>query len=274
MHTLAPAPYNPSPLPLVSPWHSTRPISIHRQIGAGGMGEVHRATDTNLGRQVAIKVLPDAIAQDPERVARFEREARTLATLNHPNIAIVHGFEKGDGVRALVMELVEGPTLADRIVQGPLPDDEALPIVKQIAVAPEAAHDQGIIDRDRIPATSRRARMARLERRVTFDRAAYVRELEDDTRNGPAGRRCLRRHDGGREPRRVRYNGVLVSAGRCADTTPNLWSSPGTRQPTPDHPPTAGRLAIRPRPLAGAGGLNRAEVTSCSRIPGLAYGGR
>ena len=116
------------------------------------MGEVYRATDPNLGRQVAIKVLPDAIAQDPERVARFEREARTLATLNHPNIAIVHGFEKGDGVRALVMELVEGPTLADRIAHGPIPLDEALPIAKQIAEALEAAHEQGIIHRDLKPA--------------------------------------------------------------------------------------------------------------------------
>jgi serine/threonine protein kinase/Tol biopolymer transport system component len=128
------------------------PYEITGQIGAGGMGEVYRATDANLGRQVAIKVLPDAIAQDPERVARFEREARTLATLNHPNIAIVHGFEKGDGVRALVMELVEGPTLADRLAQGPLPVDEALPIAKQIADALEAAHEQGIIHRDLKPA--------------------------------------------------------------------------------------------------------------------------
>ena len=128
------------------------PYEITAQIGAGGMGEVYRATDRNLGRQVAIKVLPDAIAQDPERVARFEREARTLATLNHPNIAIVHGFEKSDGLRALVMELVEGPTLADRIAQGPIPLDEALPIAKQIAEALEAAHEHGIIHRDLKPA--------------------------------------------------------------------------------------------------------------------------
>ena len=128
------------------------PYEITDQIGRGGMGEVYRATDTNLGRQVAIKMLPDAFAQDPERVARFEREARTLATLNHPNIAIVHGFEKGDGLRALVMELVEGPTLADRIAQGPIPLDEALPIAKQIAEALEAAHEHGIIHRDLKPA--------------------------------------------------------------------------------------------------------------------------
>ena len=106
------------------------PYEITAQIGVGGMGEVYRATDTNLGRQVAIKVLPDAFAQDPERLARFEREAKTLASLNHPNIAQIYGLEKADGVRALVMELVEGPTLADRIAQGPIPIDEALPIAQ------------------------------------------------------------------------------------------------------------------------------------------------
>ena len=121
-------------------------------IGAGGMGEVYRATDINLTRQVAIKVLPDTFANDPERLARFEREAKTLASLNHPNIAQIYGLEKSDGIRALVMELVEGPTLADRIAQGPIPVDEALPVAKQIAEALEAAHEQGIIHRDLKPA--------------------------------------------------------------------------------------------------------------------------
>jgi serine/threonine protein kinase/Tol biopolymer transport system component len=116
------------------------------------MGEVWCATDTNLGRQVAIKILPDAFAHDPERLARFEREAKTLASLNHPNIAQIYGLEKTDGIRALVMELVEGPTLADRIAQGPIPVDEALPIARQIAQALEAAHEQGIIHRDLKPA--------------------------------------------------------------------------------------------------------------------------
>src|SRR5687768_11921039 len=118
----------------------------------GGMGEVYRATDTNLGRQVAIKVLPETFASDAERLARFEREARTLASLNHPNIAAIYGLEKTDGGRALVMELVEGPTLADRIAQGPIPIDEALPIAKQIAEALESAHEHGIIPRDSKPA--------------------------------------------------------------------------------------------------------------------------
>jgi protein kinase-like protein/WD40 repeat protein len=128
------------------------PYEVTAPIGVGGMGEVYRATDTNLGRQVAIKVLPDAFASDPERLARFEREAKTLASLNHPNIAQIYGFEKADGIRALVMELVEGPTLAERIAQGPIPINEALPIAKQIAEALEAAHEQGIIHRDLKPA--------------------------------------------------------------------------------------------------------------------------
>jgi serine/threonine-protein kinase len=121
-------------------------------IGAGGMGEVYRARDTKLGRDVALKVLPDSLAHDSERLARFEREAHLLASLNHPSIAQIYGFEDSTGVAALVMELVEGPTLADRIAQGPIPLDEALPIAKQIAEALEAAHDQGIIHRDLKPA--------------------------------------------------------------------------------------------------------------------------
>ena len=116
------------------------------------MGEVYRATDTNLKRQVAIKVLPAAVAGDAERLARFQREAEVLAALNHPNIAQIHGLEKPDGTIALVMELVEGPTLADRIARGAIPIDEALPIAKQIAEALEAAHEQGIIHRDLKPA--------------------------------------------------------------------------------------------------------------------------
>src|SRR6187397_803559 len=118
----------------------------------GGMGEVYRATDKNLKRQVAIKVLPEAVAADAERLVRFQREAEVLASLNHPNIAIIHGLEKSDGVTGLVMELVEGPTLADRIAQGPIPIDEALSLAKQIAEAVEAAHEQGIIHRDLKPA--------------------------------------------------------------------------------------------------------------------------
>jgi serine/threonine-protein kinase len=116
------------------------------------MGEVYQATDTNLKRQVAIKVLPASVAADAERLARFQREAEVLASLNHPSIAQIHGLEKSDGTIALVMELVEGPTLADRIALDAIPIDEALPIAKQIAEALEAAHELGIIHRDLKPA--------------------------------------------------------------------------------------------------------------------------
>ena len=128
------------------------PYQIESPIGAGGMGEVYRAHDTTLARDVAIKVLPDAFATDPERLARFEREAKILASLNHPNIAAIYGLETSGETRALVLELVEGPTLQDRIAQGAIPLDEALPIARQIAEALEAAHEQGIIHRDLKPA--------------------------------------------------------------------------------------------------------------------------
>src|SRR5438128_8536389 len=128
------------------------PYDIVAPLGAGGMGEVYRARDTRLNRDVAIKILPEAFAADPERLARFTREAQTLASLNHPNIAHIHGLEESGGVRALVMELVEGEDLAQRIARGPIPIDEALPIAKQIADALAAAHEQGIIHRDLKPA--------------------------------------------------------------------------------------------------------------------------
>ena len=121
-------------------------------IGEGGMGQVYQATDTKLNRQVALKSLPEAFATDPARLARFQREAQVLASLNHPGIAAIYGLEESDGTRALVLELVEGPTLADRIAKGPIPVDEALPIAKQIAEALEAAHEAGVIHRDLKPA--------------------------------------------------------------------------------------------------------------------------
>src|SRR5262245_57039085 len=121
-------------------------------LGAGGMGEVYRARDVTLGRQVALKVVPEAFAHDFERLARFEREAKTLAALNHPNIAQIYGVERSGGAPALVMELVDGPTLADRIAHGAMPLEDALPIAQQIAEALEAAHEQGIIHRDLKPA--------------------------------------------------------------------------------------------------------------------------
>jgi serine/threonine protein kinase len=128
------------------------PYEILSTLGAGAMGEVYRARDTKLGRDVALKVLPDSLVHDPERLARFEREAHLLAALNHPSIGHIYGFEDSTGVPALVMELVEGSTLADRIATGPISIDEALPIAKQIAEALEGAHEQGIIHRDLKPA--------------------------------------------------------------------------------------------------------------------------
>jgi eukaryotic-like serine/threonine-protein kinase len=128
------------------------PYEIQSALGAGGMGEVYRARDTRLKREVALKILPASFASDPDRLARFQREAEILASLNHPKIAAIHGLEESDGIRALVMELVEGETLADRVARGAIPIDEALPIARQIAEALEAAHEQGIIHRDLKPA--------------------------------------------------------------------------------------------------------------------------
>jgi eukaryotic-like serine/threonine-protein kinase len=128
------------------------PYEVVGLLGAGGMGEVFRARDTKLDREVALKLLPESFASDPDRVMRFDREAKTLAALNHPHIAHIHGIEDSGGTRALVMELVEGETLADRIARGPIPLDEVLPVARQIAEALEAAHEAGIIHRDLKPA--------------------------------------------------------------------------------------------------------------------------
>ena len=125
---------------------------VIEKIGQGGMGEVYRAEDTNLSREVAIKVLPEQFTQDPQRLARFEREAKLLASLNHPNIAAIYGFEEADDVRFLAMELVPGETLQERVAKGPLPVEEALEVCRQIAEGVEAAHEKGVIHRDLKPA--------------------------------------------------------------------------------------------------------------------------
>ena len=127
---------------------------ILEKIGQGGMGEVYRAQDTTLKREVAIKVLPAQFTQDPQRLARFEREAQLLAQLNHPNIAAIYGLEEAEGVRFLSLELVEGETLAERLTRGPLPVEEALEVCgRQIAEGVEAAHEKGVIHRDLNPPT-------------------------------------------------------------------------------------------------------------------------
>jgi eukaryotic-like serine/threonine-protein kinase len=143
----------------LTPGARVGPYEITASVGAGGMGEVYRARDTRLKRDVAVKVLPESFAADTERVARFAREAEMLAALNHPNIAAIYGLEEmgpstgaGHAARALVMELVEGETLADRTGRGPIPVEDALAIAKQIAEALEAAHERGVIHRDLKPA--------------------------------------------------------------------------------------------------------------------------
>ena len=141
-----------SPVVALTPGTRLGSFEIATLIGVGGMGEVYRATDTNLKRPVAIKVLPPSVSGEPDRLARFQREAEVLAALNHPNVAQIYGLEKSDGTISLVMELVEGPTLADRIAQGASPVEEALRIAKQIVDALEAAHERGIIHRDLKPA--------------------------------------------------------------------------------------------------------------------------
>src|SRR5215467_8678711 len=142
--------YNRVQMSLTTGTHLER-YEIIGPLGAGGMGEVYRALDTKLGREVALKILPPKFAADPSRLARFEREAHLLAQLNHPNIAAIHGLGHADGIRFLVLELVEGPTLADRLKSGPLEVVEALGIAAQIAEALEAAHEKGVVHRDLKP---------------------------------------------------------------------------------------------------------------------------
>src|SRR5262245_3701620 len=148
----SPRPVYDSPSMALSPGDRLGCYEINSKLGEGGMGEVYRARDTKLGRDVAIKALPDSFAADPERLARLRREAQVLASLNHPNIAHIYGLEDSSGMPALVMELVPGEDLAARIARGPIPLAEALPIARQIAMALEAAHDQAIVHRDLKPA--------------------------------------------------------------------------------------------------------------------------
>jgi serine/threonine-protein kinase len=134
----------------LTPGSRIGPYEISGAIGAGGMGEVYRARDTKLHRDVAIKVLPDSLASDPDRLARFRREAQVLASLNHPNIAAIYGLEDSGATSALVMEFVPGRTL-DQLIGAPTPPADVLPIARQIASALEAAHEQGIVHRDLKP---------------------------------------------------------------------------------------------------------------------------
>jgi serine/threonine-protein kinase len=196
--------------------------SVTAQIGAGGMGEVYRATDTTLNRDVALKVLPDAFASDAERLARFQREAEVLASLNHPNIAAIHGLEEGDGTRALVLELVEGPTLADRIKQGPIPLEEAVAIAKQIAEALEAAHEAGVIHRDLKPANVK----VKDDGTVKVLDFGLAKALEGDTGSDPSESPTLTAAatQMGVIMGTAAYMSPEQAAGRTADKRSDIWS--------------------------------------------------
>ena len=162
-------------------------FEVTGSLGAGGMGEVYRARDARLEREVAIKVLPASFAGDSDRLTRFEREAKTLAALNHPHIAQIYGLEQAGDMSALVMELVEGEDLAARIASGPLPLDEALPIARQMAEALEAAHDAGIVHRDLKPANIK-VRPDGTVKVLDFGLAKAL----DSTSGGPEGRPSVR----------------------------------------------------------------------------------
>ena len=196
-------------------------------IGEGGMGQVYQATDTKLNRQVALKILPEAFATDPDRLARFQREAQVLASLNHPGIAAIYGLEESGDTRALVLELVEGPTLADRIAQGAIPLDEALPIAKQIAEALEAAHEAGVIHRDLKPANIKvrdDGMVKVLDTRPSLGEGSTSRSRFDESRgvnvysSSSIARACRSRAKGNGGPRNT--DGAARAAGRSS-----MWVS-------------------------------------------------
>ena len=195
---------------------------IVEQIGAGGMSVVYRARDTKLDRDVALKVLPDLFADDPERLARFQREARVLASLNHPNIASIYGLEESGDTRALVLELVEGPTLAERIAQGAIPIDEALPIAKQIADALEAAHEAGVIHRDLKPANIK----VRDDGTVKVLDFGLAKALESDTGSDPSESPTLTAAatQMGVIMGTAAYMSPEQAAGRPVDKRSDIWS--------------------------------------------------
>ncbi len=220
------------------------PYEIASAIGAGGMGEVYRARDTRLKRDVALKILPSSVASDPDRVARFHREAELLAALNHPNIAHIHGIEEAATSLVLVMELVDGEDLAARIVRGPIPLDEALPIARQIADALESAHERGIIHRDLKPANVK----------VRPDGAVKVLDFglgEGLYPGGPGGwlepghfsNGHLTRDDPSRTIRTAVYMSPEQARGKPVDRRADIWAfgcahaSAIVQRPSPSHTP-------------------------------------
>jgi len=202
---------------------------ITAPLGEGGMGQVLRATDTSLGRQVAVKILPEAFAADPDRLARFEREAKTLASLNHPHIAAIYAVEKSGGTLALVMELVEGDDLSQRIGRGAIPIDEALPIAKQIAEALEAAHEQGIVHRDLKPANIK----VRADGTVKVLDFGLAKALQDPRTPGPQDLRDLANSPTITTPAMTQAGMILGTAaymapeqarGKVVDKRADIWA--------------------------------------------------
>src|ERR1700688_2338814 len=202
----------------LEPGDKLGPYEIIAAIGKGGMGEVYKARDTKLDREISIKVLPAALAQDPERLARFEREAKVLASLNHPNIAQIYGVEESDGVRALVMELVPGETL-----KGPLPLERALNYAKQIADALEAAHDKGIIHRDLKPANIMITPQG-IVKVLDFGLAAVSQPAgpEGDPNNSPT--LTMRATQAGMILGTAGYMAPEQAAGQAVDKRADIWS--------------------------------------------------
>src|SRR5215813_9433126 len=200
------------------------PYEILAPIGAGGMGEVYRARDTRLVRDVAIKVLPVALANDPERLARFEREARLLASLEHPNIGGIYGLEESNGTRALVLALIDGPTLADRIAQNPLPVAEGTDVALQIAAAFEYAHDRGVIHRDLKPANVK----------ITADGTVkvldfgFAKAMEEEPQTTAAGENSPTVTLGATRPGIILGTAAYISPeqvkGKRADRRSDIWS--------------------------------------------------
>jgi serine/threonine protein kinase len=197
------------------------PYEVSAAIGAGGMGEVYRARDTKLGRDVALKVLSAALANDTGYMARFQREAQVLASLNHPNIAIIHGLEESGGVCALAMELVDGPTLEERIAPGPLALDEALWIAKQIAEALEAAHEKGIVHRDLKPANVK-VTPEGVVKVLDFGLAKTADSVTVDAKNSPT--LTLRSSELGVIMGTAGYMAPEQAAGKPVDKRADIWS--------------------------------------------------
>ena len=226
---------------LLAPGRRLGVYEVLSVIGAGGMGEVYRARDTTLQRDVALKVLTESVVRDAERLARFRREAQVLAALNHPNIAAIYGVEESAGTPALVLELVEGQTLADRLARGAMPLDEALPIAAQIVEALEAAHAQGIVHRDLKPANV----TLRADGTVKVLDFGLAKALDTSARPGQP-RPVADDHLAGADARRLHPR-------HCRLHEPGAGQGPGCRRPQRHLGPRGRALRNADRPAAVQG---------------------